>query len=109
MPSVHIRSPPPLSVELVAGPYEPGPDEVVWLLTTENATPESVPDGTEVSAVRDPNELPTYQLRDQFGYPTDPILRVSPPNDATTPEEAIAADSYVEFELTPPGRTRGGL
>lgn len=92
---------PSVDIALTDGPYQPGPDEVVWLFSTDDASPESVPDIVEVSPMRDPNELPTYELTDRFGYPTDPVLRISPPNEATTPEEAVGADAFVEFDLTP--------
>lgn len=89
-----------VDAELSVAPYEPGPDEIVWLFDDEG-TPDRVPDGLEVTAIGNLNDLGIFEFSDQYGYPTDPIMRVGPLEGATTPEDAIELGSYVEFEVVP--------
>src|SRR5699024_11983137 len=94
-----------VETELTVEPYEPESDEIAWLFDGDGdgdgdgADPDQVPEGVEVTSIENPNDIGIFEVTDDYGYPTDPILRVG--TGATTPEEAIELGSFVEFEVTP--------
>lgn len=90
-----------VEAELTIAPYEPGPDEIAWLFGLDDGAPEQVPDGLEVTPIENPNGLGIFEVAVAYGYPTDPILRIAPVSEASTPEEAVEFGSYLEFEVTP--------
>src|SRR5699024_10766264 len=94
-----------VETELTVEPYEPESDEIAWLFDGDGdgdgdgADPDQVPEGVEVTSIENPNDIGIFEVTDDYGYPTDPILRVG--TGATTPEEAIELGSFGEFEVTP--------
>lgn len=96
-----------VEVELTVEPYEPDPDEIAWLFTSDDGSPDQVPDGIEVTPIESPNDLEIFEFTDQddhptrYHYPTVPILRLSPFRGAWTPEEAVELGAFVEFDVKP--------
>src|SRR5699024_6103881 len=58
-----------IEAEFTIAPYQPGPDEITWLFTTADGAPDQVPDGLEVSAIENPNDLGIFELATEYGYP----------------------------------------
>lgn len=90
-----------VTAELTVAPYEPGPNEIAWLFTTSDGAPEHVPTGIQATPIQNPQDVGIFQFTDEYGYPTDPILRVGPLSGASHREAAIELGSFVEFQLTP--------
>ena len=72
-------------------------------LKPNTSNPGSVPDGVEVSEIRDPHGMPRLQVTEQHNYEANPVLQSGAPRDAETAAEAIEADSYIEFDVAPAG------
>lgn len=86
---------------LVDSTLEPAEHRILWTFDEMTGEPASTPDNVEVSAFRDPNELPTFEFTDRFDYPNAPILRYAPDGGTDTFEEAYEEDEYVEFDIEP--------
>lgn len=87
--------------ELADGHLDEAEGRILWTFEGDTTEPKSHPDLVDVSQVEDPNQLPTFEVTDSYGYPNDPVLRFSPHEGMESPQNAYQEDAYIEFEMAP--------
>lgn len=92
---------PPLERTLAEGTLPRADNRV--LFTFEGLTPavDDAPPYVQVSDIVDGPGISIFEVTNVYNYPNRPVLRFSPVRALEDVDEAVDADAYVEFTITP--------